>query len=71
MTSRFTTRWLNTFMNAHKHSSFQDKMMILRNEPNPYYLLEWLVIEQLEDDSDKLFWDRFTNERTPSMELGT
>jgi hypothetical protein len=71
MTSRFTTRWLNTFMNAHKHSSFQDKMMTLRNEPNPYYLLEWLVIEQLEDDSDMLFWDRFTNERTPSKELGT
>jgi hypothetical protein len=58
-------------MNAHKHSSFQDKMMILRNEPNPYYLLEWLVIEQLEEESDKLFWERFTNERTPSMELGT
>jgi hypothetical protein len=68
MTIRVTTRWIRTFVNAHKQSSFQDKAGEMRGEPNPFYLLEWLVVEQT--DEDEAFWSAWEGERTPGVERG-
>ncbi|HZG78882.1 MAG TPA: hypothetical protein VEZ72_23725, partial [Paenibacillus sp.] len=73
MTPRTTTRWIRTFVNAHKLSSFQDKAAGLRAEPNPYYMLEWLVAPK--DDApgseDDVFWSAWEGERTPGAEKGS
>lgn len=69
MALRVTARWIRTFMNAHKQSSFQDKVKAMLAEPNPYYLLEWLVIEETEEDEP--FWHAWEGDRTPGMEKGS
>ncbi|WP_309118448.1 hypothetical protein [Paenibacillus sp.] len=73
MTPRATTRWIRTFVNAHKLSSFQDKTAALRAEPNPYYLLEWLVVpkETEAGTEDDAFWSAWEGERTPGAEKGS
>jgi hypothetical protein len=73
MTQRTTTRWIRTFVNAHKQSSFQDKAAGLRTEPNPYYLLEWLVVPKEEGpgSDDDAFWSAWDGERTPGAEKGS
>jgi len=69
MNRRLTTRWIRTFLHAHKLSSFQDKWNAIREETNPYYLLEWLVVERTDDD--EAFWAAWEGERTPGMERGS
>jgi Skp family chaperone for outer membrane proteins len=64
-----TLRWIRTFINGHKLSSFQDKAEAILSEPNPYYLLEWLVIEHTEED--EAFWSAWFGERTPGYERGS
>ncbi len=73
MTQRATTRWIRTFVNAHKLSSFQDKSAALRSEPNPYYLLEWLVVPKDAEagSEDDAFWSAWEGERTPGAEKGS
>jgi len=71
MSLRTTTRWLRTFVNAHKLSSFQDKAAALRAEPNPYYVLEWLVLPRLAEDEEEPVWDAWEKERTPGVEKGS
>ncbi|HZG55469.1 OmpH family outer membrane protein [Paenibacillus sp.] len=67
--TRATARWIRTLVNAHKQSSFQDKIAAMRAEPNPYYLLEWLVVP--EADGDDAFWSAWEGERTPGAERGS
>lgn len=69
MATRATKRWIRTFANAFKQSSFQDKMEAMRAEPNPYYLLEWLIVERTEED--EAFWSVWEGERTPGLEKGS
>ncbi|HZG88522.1 hypothetical protein [Paenibacillus sp.] len=71
MSLRTTTRWLRTFVNAHKLSSFQDKAAALRAEPNPYYVLEWLVLPRIAEDEEEPVWDAWGGERTPGVEKGS
>jgi len=69
MRIRVTTRWIQTIMNAHKQSSYHDKVEMMRSEPNPYYLAEWLIIEHT--DEDDAFWSAWSGERTPGRLRGS
>lgn len=65
---RLTEPWIRMFIHAHKLSSYQDKIHAMRSESNPYYLLEWLIIERI--DGDEAFWSQWEGERTPGLERG-
>jgi hypothetical protein len=41
----------------------------MQAEPNPYYLLEWLVVEHT--DEDEPFWSTWEGERTPGYVKGS
>lgn len=43
-------------------------MSAIRQEPNPYYLLEWLIIP---DDTPSEFWLSWEGERTAGAEKGS
>lgn len=69
MTNRASARWIRTCANAHKLSSFQDKLTALQAEPNPYYALEWLIAPDV--DGDEAFWSAWDGDRTPGAERGS
>lgn len=69
MTFRATARWIRTFLNASRQASFHDKIKVVQSEQNPYYLLEWLIIERAEND--EAFWEEWSGERTPGLEKGS
>ncbi|WP_274362256.1 hypothetical protein [Paenibacillus thermotolerans] len=66
--NRVTEGWLRRFIHAYKNASFMDKMTAVRQETNPYYLLEWLIMSE-EESSE--FWLGWEGERTAGVEKGS
>lgn len=66
-----TDSWLRTFIHAYKNASFMDKFGALRQEPNPYYVLEWLLLPCENNDSEESFWDEWKGQRTAGLQKGT
>ncbi|WP_199614542.1 hypothetical protein [Paenibacillus alkalitolerans] len=69
--NRVTESWMRRFIHTYKNASFMDKMSAVHQEANPFYLLEWIMIDgDGENGKDGGFWHNWEGERTPGAEKG-